>query len=236
MLRGSLVFTVAGDPATARRTGSASRGVSIRAVEAITELDHPVAGTLLTRLRDAETDGVTFRALARRLGLLLVAEALRAVRTTECRVRTPLAPTTGTESTEQLVAVPVLRAGLGLLDSVMAIAPEADVGMVGLRRDEHDFTARPYLTELPPLDGRLALVLEPMLATGGSASQAVAACAAARAVVVVSVVAAPEGLQRLTADHPDARVVVAAIDDGLDARGFIVPGLGDFGDRLLGTG
>lgn len=204
-------------------------------MDTVTELDHPLAGALLTRLRDADTRPAAFRSASHRLALLLVAEALRAAPTAPHRVRTPVADSAGTRLDAPVVAVPVLRAGLGLLGAVTALAPEADVGMVGVSRDERDLTPRPYLSQLPPLEGALAVVLEPMLATGGSAAHAVARCGGAAAVVVVSVVAAPEGLAHVTRAHPRARVIVAGIDDGLDDRGFIVPGLGDFGDRLLGT-
>lgn len=206
-----------------------------RPVDAVTELDHPLANVLLTRLRDAGTQPATFRTASHRLALLLVGEALRAVPTAARSVRTPLEDTEGSHVAAPIVAVPVLRAGLGLLDAVTALAPEADIGLIGVRRDERTFTPQPYVTQLPPLAGALVLVLEPMLATGGSADHAVACCAEAATVVVVSVVAAPEGLRRLHEKHPRVRVVVAGIDDGLDDHGFIVPGLGDFGDRLLGT-
>lgn len=204
-------------------------------MNAVTELDHPLADVLLTRLRDADTDPATFRTTSHRLALLLVGEALRAVPVATQPVRGPLADSTGSRLASPVVAVPVLRAGLGLLDAVTALAPEADVGLVGVRRDEDSLAPQPYVTKLPPLAGALALVLEPMLATGGSAAYAVACCAEAAAVVVVSVVAAPDGVQRLHEEQPDTQVVVAGVDDGLDERGFIIPGLGDFGDRLLGT-
>lgn len=204
-------------------------------VDTVTELDHPLSGVLLTRLRDADTPPAAFRTASHRLALLLVAEALRAVPTAAQTVRTPLGDAPGSGVAAPVVAVPVLRAGLGLLDAVTTLAPEADIGVIGVRRDEHTLAPHPYVAELPPLAGAAALVLEPMLATGGSAAHAVASCEEAAEVVVVSVVAAPEGLQRLREEHPQARVVVADIDDGLDAHGFIVPGLGDFGDRLLGT-
>lgn len=204
-------------------------------MQAVTELTHPLADALLTRLRDADTHPAAFRAASHRLGLLLVGEALRAARTRSARVRTPLAEADGVALAAPVVAVPVLRAGLGLLEAARALEPAADVGLVGVRRDERTLTPEAYLTELPPLEGALALVLEPMLATGGSAAHAVGCCRGAAAVVVVSVVAAPEGLERLHREHPEARVVVAAVDEGLDEHGFIVPGLGDFGDRLLGT-
>lgn len=204
-------------------------------MDAVTELDHPLAGVLLTRLRDADTEPAAFRRASHQLALLLIGEALRAAPTAAQPVRTPLADSAGSRLAAPVVAVPVLRAGLGLLDAVTALLPEADVGLVGVRRNERDLTPQPYLAELPPLAGAVALVLEPMLATGGSAAHAVACCDAAAAVVVVSVVAAPEGVQRLRSEHPSTRLVVARVDDGLDEHGFITPGLGDFGDRLLGT-
>ncbi len=206
-------------------------------MDRVTVLDHPLGATLLSRLRSADTEAEVFRASTRRLGALLAMEALRAVPARPRSVRTPLGEAPGTELEGGIVAVPVLRAGLGLLEPVTTLAPEADVGVVGVRRDEEQLVPLPYVAQLPPLVDATVLVLEPMLATGGSASHALRLCADAGAarLVVVSVVAAPEGIARLGEQHPDARVVVAGLDEGLDDNGFIVPGLGDFGDRLLGT-
>jgi uracil phosphoribosyltransferase len=202
-----------------------------------TLLDHPLAGDLLTRLRDRETGPAEYRSLTRRLGRLLVIEATRDLPTQPRTVRTPLEPFEGTQLATGLVAIPVLRAGLGLLDAVVDLYPDAVVGYLGMERDEETHEPRDYYAKLPPMHGRRALVVDPMLATGGSGSTAVRYVkeAGARDIVFMCVVAAPEGLARMQAEHPDVPVVAAALDRELDANAYILPGLGDFGDRLYGT-
>ncbi|MGZ4133222.1 MAG: uracil phosphoribosyltransferase, partial [Actinomycetota bacterium] len=162
----------------------------------------------------------------------------RSLRTEPLSVDTPLEPMQGDRLTEQLVAIPVLRAGLGLLDAVTDLYPETVVGYLGMERDEITLRPRDYYAKLPPMQGRRALVLDPMLATGGSATAAIAhvkASASPTGIVFVCVVAAPEGVDRLATDHPDVSVVAGALDRQLNEHGFILPGLGDFGDRLHGT-
>ena len=202
-----------------------------------TVVDHPLAGDLLTRLRDETTGPAQYRALTRRLGLLLVAEATRDLATSPRAVVTPLEPFEGTQLAEGLVAIPVLRAGLGLLEAVTELYPDAVVGYLGMERDEITHEPRDYYAKLPPMEGRRALVVDPMLATGGSGSAAVAYVkeAGATDIVFVCVVAAPEGLAKMQADHPDVPIVAGALDRQLNERAYIVPGLGDFGDRLYGT-
>jgi uracil phosphoribosyltransferase len=202
-----------------------------------TVLDHPLAGDLLTRLRDRATGPAEYRALTRRLGLLLVAEATRDIATERSAVDTPLERYEGTRLALGLVAIPVLRAGLGLLEAVTDLYPDAVVGYLGMERDEETHEPRDYYAKLPPMEGRRALVVDPMLATGGSGTAAVTYVkeAGAADIVFVCVVAAPEGLARMHADHPDVPVVAAALDRELNAQAYIVPGLGDFGDRLYGT-
>ena len=199
--------------------------------------DDPLAGAALAALRDERTPPPDFRAQAARLGALLAVRATAGLPVAPGTVRTPLAdaPTTGPGA--PVVAVPVLRAGLGLLPGVHDVLPDAQVGMVGLERDPDTLAARRYYFKVPPLDGAWVLVLEPMLATGGSAADAVAALDAAGAaqVVVLSVVATEQGVRRVLDGDARTRVVAAAVDPGLDERGYIVPGLGDFGDRLFGT-
>jgi uracil phosphoribosyltransferase len=152
-------------------------------------------------------------------------------------VDTPLEPFEGTKLARGLVAIPVLRAGLGLLDAVTDLYPDAVVGYLGMERDEVTHLPRDYYAKIPPLEDRRALVLDPMLATGGSGSAAVAYVKAAGATDIrfVCVVAAPEGLARMQADHPDVPIVAAALDRELNEHAYILPGLGDFGDRLYGT-
>jgi uracil phosphoribosyltransferase len=203
-----------------------------------TVLDHPLALDLLGRLRDEHTPPDTFRTLTRRLGWLLVLEATRDLATDTVTIRTPLEETPGTRLAEPLVAIPVLRAGLGLLDATTDLFPDTVVGYLGMERDEETLEPRDYYAKLPAMEGRRALILDPMLATGGSGTAAVAhvkANASPKSISFVCIVAAPEGVDRLAADHPDVPVITAALDRQLNDRGFILPGLGDFGDRLHGT-
>jgi uracil phosphoribosyltransferase len=203
----------------------------------LTVVDHPLAADLLTRLRDERTGPAEFRSLTRRLGAILVVEATRDLPVVSAEVRTPLEPITGSALAVDLVAIPVLRAGLGLLDAVTDLYPDTMVGYLGMERDEVTHEPRDYYAKLPPLGGRHALLLDPMLATGGSGSAAAAYVKGARprGLTFVCVVAAPEGVARMEADHPDVPIVTGALDRQLNANAYIVPGLGDFGDRLYGT-
>jgi uracil phosphoribosyltransferase len=201
-----------------------------------TILDDPVAGLRLAALRNVETPAAQFREHAHRLGALLAREALRDLPAERTTVHSPLGTAPAVLPAAPVVAVPVLRAGLGLLPGVHDVVPDAAVGMVGLERDEETHLARRYYGKVPSLEGAWVLLLEPMLATGGSASAALGELGAGGAVAtVLSVVSTPLALQRLAEEHPTVRVVTAAVDEGLDDRAFIVPGLGDFGDRVLGT-
>ena len=202
----------------------------------VTVVDHALAGHLLAQLRSQETAPPVFRTLAKRLALTLALEAIRDLPTTEITVRTPLEETTG-QVLDDLVAVPILRAGLGMLEAVTELFPEVAVGYIGLERDEASLEPQSYYRKLPPVDGRHVLVLDPMLATGGSGSAATSAVkeGGPASIRFVCVVAAPEGIRRMEADHPDVPIFTAAIDRQLNERGYIVPGLGDFGDRLFGT-
>jgi uracil phosphoribosyltransferase len=203
----------------------------------LTVLEHPLAGDLLTRLRDRDTGPAEYRALTRRLGIPLVIEATRDMASMTSVVDTPLERFEGSRLAKGLVAIPVLRAGLGLLDAVVDLYPDTVVGYLGMERDEITHLPRDYYAKLPPMTGRRALVVDPMLATGGSGTAALRYVREAGAddIVFVCVVAAPEGLARLQADHPDVPVVAAALDRQLNDRAYILPGLGDFGDRLYGT-
>lgn len=204
----------------------------------VTVLDNdPIAGVQLASLRDTSTRPEHFRHHAQRLGSILALRAVEGIPPTYGSVRSPLAEAKAIAPGPTIVAVPVLRAGLGLLSGVHDVLPTALVGMIGLERDAQTLQARRYYFKVPPLDGTWVLVLEPMLATGGSASDAVAALDAegAAQVTVLSVVASQQGIDRIISENPGVRIVTAAIDDGLDENGYIVPGLGDFGDRLFGT-
>ncbi len=204
---------------------------------ALTVVEHPLAQTMLTALRDAGTPPPLFRLLAKRLSLVLAVEATRGVPTTARPVTTPLAETQGTAFAAPLVAVPILRAGLGMLEAVTELFPEVPVGYLGLERDHATFQPSTYYSKLPDIADSYVLLLDPMLATGGSAAAACASLfpAGPARVTLLSVVAAPEGIRRLEADHPALDVVTAAVDERLNDQAYIVPGLGDFGDRLFGT-
>jgi uracil phosphoribosyltransferase len=198
---------------------------------------HPLVQDCLAGLRSQATSPEEFRALARRAITLLLYEATRDLPVRRDTVRTPLAESPATVVAGEVVAIPVLRAGLGLLSPVLELLPHVSVGYIGLERDERTAVARIYYQKLPPLAGKVPLLLDPMLATGGSAVQAVDLIAAAGGVGtrMVCVVAAPEGVRALEERHPEVAVFTAALDQGLNDRAFIVPGLGDFGDRLFGT-
>lgn len=199
--------------------------------------DHPVVQHCLAGLRDQGTTPEEFRSLARRAITLLVYEATRDLPVSEGTVRTPLADARAVQVAGEVVAIPVLRAGLGLLGPVLELLPRVSVGYIGLERDEETAVARIYYNKLPSMAGKVPLLLDPMLATGGSAVQAVNLIeeAGGRGTRMVCIVAAPEGVRALEERHPDVDVYTAALDDGLNDRAYIVPGLGDFGDRLFGT-
>jgi len=202
----------------------------------VTVLDHPLARHYLTVLRDSGTEPEEFRAATRRLCYSLVMEATEQLPVDEVEIHTPLAPTTGYRSSP-VVAIAVLRAGLGLLDAVIDLLPEVKVGFAGVQRNEETAEPVEYYFKPPDLEQATVLILEPMLATGGSLSWAVGKAkeSGARRIVCLCVVAAPEGIDRMRSDHPDVDIVVAGVDTGLTDRFYITPGLGDMGDRLFGT-
>jgi len=201
-------------------------------------VSHPVAEDALAVLRAKDTGPADFRRLARRASLVLVAEATRDLPLVETEVESPLETTGARRTGQRVVVVPVLRAGLGMLDAFLELVPSAEVGYLGLERDEVTAVARCYYDRVPSdLGDATVFVLDPMLATGGSAGQAIEGLVArgARRVRLVSIVAAPEGVAHLESVAPDAEVYAVALDRELDARKYIRPGLGDFGDRLFGT-
>jgi uracil phosphoribosyltransferase len=203
----------------------------------ITILDHPLAGDLLGVLRSKDTEPPEFRQTAERLGYLLVAEAMSDMAVDDVEITTPLEVTSGIRLHRPLVAVAVLRAGLGLLQSVLTLVPDAAIGFAGVQRNEATAEPMEYYNKFPPLDRARVLILEPMLATGGSLSWAIDKVKenGARSITAVCVVAAPEGVARIEEDHPDVRIVAAALDRDLSDAFYIQPGLGDMGDRLFGT-
>ena len=201
-------------------------------------VDGPLSQHKLAVLRDERTPTPEFRQAMKELALIMVAEATRDMPTRPVRIRTPLAETEVEEISAPVCLVPVLRAGLGMLDGALALLPQATVGFMGLFRDEE--TAQPieYYVNLPRnLEDYLVLVLDPMLATGGSLSATLTKLKdeGATWISCLHAVAAVPGVERLTREHPDVRLYAAAVDPELDERSFIVPGLGDAGDRLYGT-
>jgi uracil phosphoribosyltransferase len=201
-------------------------------------VDHPLARAQLTTLRDARTDRAAFRGAVRDLTTMLVYEALRDAPVIESPLTTPVADTVGAELAAPPVLVPVLRAGLGMAEAAHAQVPGALMGFVGVARDEETLQPTPYMESLPEaLAGRPVFVLDPMLATGGSMAHTIDLLVARGAddVTAVCVVAAPEGVSRLRTEHPAVRIVTAAVDERLNEVGYIVPGLGDAGDRQFGA-
>jgi len=199
---------------------------------------HPLVEETLGRLRDKRTPPAEFRRLAKRISLLLIAEATRSLAVSEASVETPLEVAPAARLAVPVVAVPILRAGLGMLDAFLDLVPDARVGYLGLERNEETAVARRYYGKVPAeLAGAAVFLLDPMLATGGSALMAAEGLRGrgALSVCMVSIVAAPEGVAHLEANAPEVTVYAAALDRRLNDRKYIVPGLGDFGDRLYGT-
>jgi uracil phosphoribosyltransferase len=199
---------------------------------------HPLVGDCMAKLRDKRTGPDEFRSLSRKVITLLLYEATADLPVRRGTVETPLGPAEVSWMEEEIVAVPVLRAGLGLLGPVLELLPKVSVGYIGLERDEDTAVARIYYNKLPPLAGKVPLLLDPMLATGGSGARAIDLIkeAGGRDSRFVCVVAAPEGVSIIEERHPEIGIFAAALDSGLNDRAYIVPGLGDFGDRLFGTG
>lgn len=192
----------------------------------------------LAELRDTKTPPEYFRRLANRISVLLAAEALRDLPTDAITVKTPLADAPGRRIARDVVVIPVLRAGLGMLDAVLQLLPSARVGHIGLQRDEITAVASQYYSKLPPnLDESYVLMIDPMLATGGSAVAAIDLLrrAGAHDIHILCIVAAPEGVELVERHHPDVHIYTPVVDRNLNAHKYIVPGLGDFGDRLYGT-
>jgi uracil phosphoribosyltransferase len=199
---------------------------------------HPLVADSLVGLRDSATPPEEFRDLARKLVTMLLYEATADLPVRRGTVRTPLAEAAAISVEQEVVAIPVLRAGLGLLGPVLELLPRVSVGYIGLERDEETAVARIYYQKLPKLKGKVPLLLDPMLATGGSAAQALDMIkeAGGRDTRMLCVVAAPEGVKVLEERHPEVVIYTAALDERLNDKAYIVPGLGDFGDRLFGTG
>ncbi len=205
----------------------------------ITVFDHPLIQHKISLLRAAETDRKNFRELVSEITMFMCYEALRDLPLKEVSVRTPLKETRANIlAGEDIAVVPILRAGLGMVEGLLRMVPNACVGHIGLYRDEKTLEPHEYYCKLPPrIDERQILVLDPMLATGGSASAALRFIKerGGRKIKFLCLIAAPEGMRTLCEAHPDVEIYCAHLDEGLNERGYILPGLGDAGDRLFGT-
>lgn len=203
----------------------------------LTIVEHPLTQHYLTVLRDRSTSTERFRETTRRLAYTLLIEATTDIPLRELPVETPLEEAVGFRLDQSIVAVAVLRAGLGLLDAVLDLLPAVRVGFAGVQRDEETAEPQEYYTKFPDLANTKVLILEPMLATGGSLSWAVDKVKERGAIDITAlcVVTAPAGVERMERDHPDVRIVAASLDRDLSSHYFIQPGLGDMGDRLFGT-
>ena len=200
-------------------------------------IDHPLASHLLLQLRDETTPPAVFRNITKRLTACLILEATRDLPTEERTVSTPLEETSGPALASPIVTIPILRAGLGMLEAVVELFPEVRVGYIGLERDEATFEPSEYYAKVPDMSDAVTIVLDPMLATGGSAEAALRSVKdkGAQRILMVSIVSSPEGIGALQEAHPDVDIFTAAIDRELNENAYIMPGLGDFGDRLFGT-
>ncbi len=204
----------------------------------VTVIAHPLVQQNLTRLRDASTGPQEFRRVLGEVAALMVYEATRSFATRPVRVRTPLTVTRGCQLRREVILVPILRAGLGMLEPILQLIPHARVGFIGLKREETTLQAIPYHKSLPADLANFEIVLmDPMLATGGSAVSALNLMAerGARHIRLVNLLSAPEGIRRLHRDYPGLPIFTAAVDRKLNHQGYIVPGLGDAGDRLFGV-
>lgn len=201
-------------------------------------VNHPIVQDILLELRDGRTTPERFRQLAGRISVFLAAEALRDVPTEDATVQTPLGAAQGRRCNADVVLAPVLRAGLGMLPGMLELVPNARVGHIGLQRDERTAAASQYYAKLPPnIQDSYVLMIDPMLATGGSAVAALDMLfrAGARHMRLVCIVAAPEGVAAVEKSYPNVPIFTPVVDERLNDHKFIVPGLGDFGDRLYGT-
>lgn len=203
-------------------------------------LDHPLVSHRVTLMRDHETPPKLFRELVNEITIFLAYEALKDIRVKSVDVETPVSKTTGLKVDEpRIILVPILRAGMGMLDAMMRVLPYAKVGVLGMQRNEATAEPVPYYAKVPPAKNgeELALVMDPMLATGGSACDAVAQLKKLgyRRIKFLNLISAPEGISKFEKEHPDVPVYTAAKDERLNSHYYIVPGLGDAGDRIFGT-
>jgi len=202
------------------------------------QFDHPLIRHKIGIMRDKHTGSKEFRELLEEISMLMVYEVTRDLRTEDTETETPLGHCQVSVLTQKIGIIPILRAGLGMTDGVMRLIPTAKVGHIGLYRDPHSLDPVEYYCKLPiDAQNRELILLDPMLATGGSASAAITVVKnrQCRNIRLVCLIAAPEGIAKIQTDHPDVNIYIAALDEKLDDHGYIVPGLGDAGDRLFGT-
>ena len=203
-----------------------------------TVLNHPLVDHRMTYMRDVATQPKLFRELVSEVTTFLAFEALKDVKTETIEIQTPLTKTTGRKVADSIVLVPILRAGMGMLNAMLDVLPYAKAGVLGMQRNEETAEPEPYYSKVPPAKGdELAIVIDPMFATGGSAVDAVTQLKQLgyRRIKFLCLVSAPEGMAKFEAAHPDVPVVTAALDERLNSHFYIVPGLGDAGDRIFGT-
>ena len=203
-----------------------------------TVLNHPLVAHRMTYMRDVATQPKLFRELVSEVTTFLAFEALKDVKTETIEIQTPLTKTTGRKVSDSIVLVPILRAGMGMLNAMLDVLPYAKAGVLGMQRNEETAEPVPYYSKVPPAKGdELAIVIDPMFATGGSAVDAVTQLKQLgyRRIKFLCLVSAPEGMAKFEAAHPDVPVVTAALDERLNSHFYIVPGLGDAGDRIFGT-
>jgi len=202
-------------------------------------LDHPVIKHKISILRDINTGSNEFRSIIKEISIILAYEATKDLELEEYEIQTPITKTTGYKiSGKKLGIVPILRAGLGMVDGVLEVLPAAKIGHIGMYRDEQTLMPVEYYSKLPnDVERRDIIVVDPMLATGGSACDAIENLKkkGCKGIKLLSIIAAPEGIERLREEHPDVKIIVAQLDEGLNENSYIVPGLGDAGDRLFGT-
>ena len=208
------------------------------ALRQVTVIDHPVVQSVLARLRDKSTGSEDFRILMNRISLLMAYEVTRTLRTETIRLKTPLERTKGVQIRDGVVLIPILRAGLGMLEGFLEVVPDAKVGHIGIYRNEETLEPVDYYFKVPPsFKGMVTILLDPMLATGGSACAAIGYLRkrGAGAILLAGVVAAPRGITAVHEKFPDVRVYTCAVDRTLNSSAYILPGLGDAGDRYFGT-
>lgn len=207
--------------------------------ENVNVLNHPVIKHKISILRDVSTGATEFRSIIKELSIMLDYEATKDLELEQYELETPVAKTTGYRiSGKKLGIVPILRAGLGMVDGVLEVIPAAKIGHIGMYRDEETLMPVEYYSKLPKdVESRDILVVDPMLATGGSACDAIGRLKekGCKDIKLLSIIAAPEGVKKLQEEHPDVEIFIAQLDDGLNEDSYIVPGLGDAGDRLFGT-